>query len=221
MKNRDEILRRASALFDEGSYLHALQLYISLLERNIFDRTLVIGIISVYEKLYRPDAISKFARQFELNLVEDSSTYNLVMFSLLKNNLIEAADNLVDKGVDSKLKNYFKGVIAFEQKDYEISVINLREFIEGNKKSVYLPEALYYLAESYFRLEKFDESYQLAKEADYFLPEDNRVKTLLTQVCFELGMIETAIKYFKDIVKTDDERYFMLSQKLGSGHNKK
>jgi tetratricopeptide (TPR) repeat protein len=216
LKDKDYLLKKASTLMGEGKYLHALQHYISLQEQNIFDREVAIGLITLYEKLNLPEAISKTAYKFEPFISKDSSLYNLLMFALINNHQLDTAEKIVDKGLESKLKNYFKGIISFNQNDYEIAAINFTEFVRKNKKSNYVPEALYLLAESYLQLKRFDECYQIGKEAIYFLADDDRVKTLLAEVCFELGMIETALSYFRSIGKTESDRYLHISKKLNS-----
>ncbi len=220
VKSLEYQLEKGKLLYNEGKYLHALQIYQTLLTQYNFDKVVFYRLIQIYEKLNRANAILRLAENYNEEIINDEDLFNAIISVLIRNSLFEEASGIIDKGPDSQLRKYFKGLIGFTQSDFQMSILNFNDFIKTKKSSELVPEALYYLAESYFFLKEYDHSYQKALEAKYFLPDDDRIIILLAENCFELGMLQNASGYLGKVSNKDNGRYNLVAAKVSMKNSK-
>ncbi len=170
MTQTDVKLKKAELLESEGKYLHAAQIYQSLIDNNTIKRLAVVKLAAMYEKMNNIDYASKLLSRYLDEENDDNEIRRLFAhFLISKNQFGKAIDVLASSTrTDDGEVSFLLGIANFNLKQYEIAKINFSDYLETNNFE-YKIDALLYNAKCSLNLKKFDEALkflEILKEID-------------------------------------------------------
>lgn len=219
-------IKKAINLEEEGKYLHALQIYKSLLNEQPDNRVLVIRLADLYDKLNNRNAASGILEEY---ISENPNDNDVILYFgefLIKNSEFEKATDILTF-VDGEFKgaaDYMIAVSYFKMGEYEISKLNLEQFIENNKGSNLIPDAYIHLAKSLMELKNFDEALDVMKKCETIFSLNWEVHLVLAQIYYFKEMFFHAYEEIKNAIKLESNLILFewagkISLKLGKYEN--
>ncbi len=181
---------KAVELEQEGKYLHAIQLYSSLLNTEHYRRDSVMQLHKIYEKMGNiPYSSTTLKRHLE-SFPDDFEMRKYYSLFLIKHALYEdAVDQLSHLGTDEIPEvKFLTGLARFYMKDYEPAVINFTDFIAGNNPSDYVYDAYLYSAKANLELERIDKAMEAARGAEKIFANNEELQLLLTKIYLLKGL---------------------------------
>lgn len=159
MTQTDAKLKKAELLESQGKYLHAVQIYQSLIDNNTVKRLAVVKLAAMYEKMNNIDYASKLLSRYLDEENDDNEIRRLFAhFLISKNQSGKAIDVLASSPrTDDGEVSFLLGIANFNLKQYEIAKINFSDYLETNNFE-YKIDALLYNAKCSLSLKEFDEA---------------------------------------------------------------
>lgn len=186
-----EKLNLAAGYESIGNYLHALQIYTSLIE---LDETYIepyLRLVLLYEKTGRIEEAEKvLGKLTELN---SGSDYALIFASefLIRFSKWEKALSIV-KNIDESLypiAYYWSGLCNYNMKNYKQARKSLEYLRKIDDKYEYWSHALFLLANIEFDTAKYNEALELAREVEFVHNDNWELYLLLAKIYDKLDMI--------------------------------
>lgn len=146
--NQDEyLLRKAEQYEKEGQLIHAIQIYKNLFNSDAVKRTVLIKLISIYEKLNNVSASLNLIDNY-LNSNEDIEIRKIYTHYLVRHGFHDKALDVVSEISKEEHPEilFLIGMANYNLGDYKVAKINFNDFIKKNKTSELLPDAYVYLA---------------------------------------------------------------------------
>lgn len=194
---------KAEQFFNEKKYLHAIQIYQSLLDLPHLKRKAVIKLIEIFGIQNQFDsAVNVFKRYLsEEENDEDMLTF-YAQFLIKNERYLEAHDVLSSISNDKRPeRNFLMGIVNYYLEDYQIAVINFAEFIKRNKKSELLPQAHLFLSKCYLKKNEISLALEHAKESEKIYNQDYEVYSTLAIIFYEKEMYYHALDNIQKSIK--------------------
>lgn len=186
-----EKLNLAAGYENIGNYLHALQIYTSLIESDETYIEPYLRLVLLYEKTGRIEEAEKvLGKLTELN---SGSDYALIFASefLIRFSKWEKALSIV-KNIDESvypIAYYWSGLCNYNMKNYKQARKSLEYLRKIDDKYEYWSHALFLLANIEFDTAKYNEALELAREVEFVHNDNWELYLLLAKIYDKLDMI--------------------------------
>lgn len=196
-------MNTARDLYDQNKVLHALQVYLSILEDNPDYFPAIIKITEIYQVLGNIEpAIELLKEQIEEN--PDNKELRIFYGQFLFNNkkweqVVEVLSYILPE--EEPAISFFTGYSYFMLKDYELAKHNFLNFINHQEHTGLIHEAYLYLSKIYIELNNFERALVYAKKIESIYNDFWELSFMLAKIYYNLDMyahgvgpIEKAIK---------------------------
>ena len=179
-------LKVASEFEKENKFLHALQIYLQLLDNEPYERTAVVKLSEIYEKLDRKEASVSILKKYILKNPEDLSIRKYASQLMVSNGYYQDALEMLSFISDNEYPelSFLLGIIHYNLNELRIAEINFNGFIERNRVSEYLPDAYLYLAKTQMELNKPDAALNAAKESEKLSVNNYELHQIFAKIYF-------------------------------------
>lgn len=202
-----EKISLASSYESLENYLHAIQIYTSLINEDENYLEPYFRLIQLYEKTGRIEQAAKVVnRMTRSNFNNDYALITAAEFHIFHSNWKDALNAMSNLDLtDYPIINYWKGLCYFNLKEYEFALISLEYSYEYYQGEDYGPNVIMLLAKAEYELGNFKSALFYAEKYEFIDPEDWEINLLLAQICFELDLLTKAsIKIEKALRKNTD-----------------
>ncbi|GJQ64234.1 MAG: hypothetical protein SCALA702_32870 [Melioribacteraceae bacterium] len=184
MITKESKLKSAFEYEKQGKFLHALQVYKSLLGDEDFCRTATLKLSVIYSRLNNLDSALKLLTQYTSSHDTDYEVIKfLAHFFIQDGQYSLAIDTLTNIPVKEHPDiNYMIGLANYKLKNYEAASSLLLEYIYKNQNSVLLQEAYLLLAKIEYRRNSNDKALRYAKSAKDYNDNNSEVHLCLAKI---------------------------------------
>lgn len=187
----DEKLNLASSYESTGNYLHALQIYIALIEADASNVEAYIRLVILYEKTGRIEEAETVIDK--LIIANQNSDYALIFateFTLRYSHWSKALDVL--KKIDAAaypIAYYWSGLCNYNLKNYNQAKSSLEHLRKVDDKYEYWRHALFLLANIEFDTGNYNNALDYAQKIEYVYSDNWELYLLLAKIYLKLDMI--------------------------------
>lgn len=199
----DRKTQEADTFLEEGKYLHALQIYFSLIQEypNINENYFKYALCC--EKLGDKKTAINILKQL-LETEENNKDIRLrighyFFRNELWNETIETLSYFLPE--EEPLASFFIGYSYYILKEYELSEIAFLNFISFAKEFDFLPDAYIYLTKIYINLKKFSKAFEYVQQAEKFYANYYELHLLYAIVYHYLGMDTHSVSSIEKTMK--------------------
>lgn len=209
---------KAEQYFLEKKYLHALQIFQSLLEIPRLKRKALIKLIEIYDIQNQLDsAIKVFEEYLEQSNDDENMRAYYAQFLIRHKKYSEAHDILSSISTQNRPeKNFLIGMVNYFLEDYEISVINFNEFISQNSKSDLIAEAYLYIGKCKIKQGDLDAALVYLEKSESIDNQNHEIYFSLALVYYLKEMYFHSLEELKKSISLDpsDVESLELSAKI-------
>ncbi|GAB6283410.1 MAG: hypothetical protein STSR0008_21760 [Ignavibacterium sp.] len=196
-------IQKADIFFEEGKYLHAFQIYYSLIQENPTQYEIYFKYAQCCEKLgNNKTAIELFKKLLvaeEKNREIRLHIGNYFFRNELWDETIETLSYFLPE--EEPLASFFIGYSYYMRKEYELSEIAFLNFISFAKDSDFLPDSYIYLTKIYINLKKFSKAMKYAQQAEKFYGNYYELHLLFAIIYYYLGMESHSVSSIEKTMK--------------------
>lgn len=199
----DHRMKAAANFEDQGKYLHAIQVYKSIINEYPDFTQVYFYLAELYEKMGNLEPAFNLLYSL-LETEPDNNEIRLLLGQfLLRNSKWEEAIEILSLILpdENHIVSFFLGYSHFVLKEYEIAKINFLNYISYNEQTELLHEANLYLAKIEIELGNFESALKYAKRTDIIYSNFWELNLIYGIIYYNLGMyahgivpIEKAIK---------------------------
>lgn len=188
-------LKTAKDYEAEGKWLHAVQIYNTLIDENPGYSDAYFGLALVYEKLSNIEPAIKLLHSFIEHNRENREVRLFFGQYLLKNSRWEDAVEVLSYIMpdEEPVVSFFLGYANFMLEEYEQAKINFLNFIDFSNQSELLHEAQLYLGKTELKLNNFENALGYLKKAEVIYSNFWELNLLLAEAYYYLGMYTHAV----------------------------
>jgi tetratricopeptide (TPR) repeat protein len=185
-----------------GKYLHALQIYKSMLQEDPSCSDAVIKIADNYRKIGKIDAVSEILKNFIAEYPEKKEVRFYFSEFLLSNSEWEEAIEVLNyfTQAEDPTVAFLTGYSYFMLKDYEISKINFSNYISLSQPGEFRCEAFFFLSKIEIELQNYKAALENLKKAEPALNNFWEYNYLSALVYYHLGMYAHGVSLAKKAV---------------------
>lgn len=186
-----EKLNLASGFESLGNYLHALQIYTSLIESDETYIEPYLRLVLLYEKTGRIEEAGKVLDK--MTTVNPKNDYALIFaseFFIRFSNWEKALSVVVN--IDESvypISYYWSGLCNYNLKNYEQARESLEYLRKIDSKYEYWSHALFLLANIEFDTGKYNQALEFANEIEFVYTDNWELYLLLAKIYYKLDMI--------------------------------
>ena len=218
MTEHEAKLQKAGQFLEHGKYLHAIQIYKSLLQDPQTKRKAVIKLVEIYDgQNHYEAAVNTFEFYFESEPDDENMRAFYAQFLIKYEQYNEAVQTLsLVSSKNQPEKNFLIGTINYHLGEYEIAIINFKEFIRHNKNSVFNVDANLSLARCFVELNDYEKALEYLKLCEEIESNNFNVLKTLAEVYFEKEMFYHANEKIQKAITIFpiDLDLFQLSAKI-------
>lgn len=186
-----EKLNLASGFESLGNYLHALQIYTSLIESDETYIEPYLRLVMLYEKTGRVEEAGKVLEKMtEVNKTNDYALIFASEFFIRFSNWEKALS--VVENIDASVypvAYYWSGLCNYNLKNYGHARESLEYLRKIDGKYEYWSHALFLLANIEFDTGNYNQALEFAKEIEYVYTDNWELYLLLAKIYYKLDMI--------------------------------
>ncbi len=188
-------IKKARDYESQGKLLHAVQIYISILNENPDSSDALIGIANNYEILGNIEPAVELLSSYLEGHNEDIDVRLFLGQFLLRNtrweNAIEVLSYILPE--EEPIVAFFIGYSHFMLDEFELAKINFNNFVSLGEESELLHEANIYLAKIELKLKNYENALLFAKKADAMYSNFWELNLIYAETYYNLGMYEHAV----------------------------
>lgn len=191
----DHKLKQARDFQASGKHLHAIQVYNALIEQHPLHTEPYLQLADLYELLGNVSPGIHLLKDF-LSREPDNKEVRLYLGQyLLRNSMWEESNDVLSYILpeEEPIVSFFLGYSHFMLEEYELSKINLLNFISAEEESELLQEAYLYLAKIEIELTNFESALSFAKKAEILYGNFWELNLIFAVSYFHLGMYAHAL----------------------------
>lgn len=202
----EQKFKKASSFEKEKKFLHAVQIYESLISSFPQEKYSYVRLANVYEELNNFAAAKNILAKCLANFSEDENLKIYFASFLIKNNFYEEASDILNEVSREENPEVFflLGIINFNLNEYEISKIYFDQYT-SLKDCLNLEEALLYLTKVSIKLNKIEEGLEYIKKAERLSALNYEVYLLSAQIYFFKEMNYHAYESIRKAVEINKE----------------
>lgn len=194
---------RASRFEKEGKLLHALQVYLQLLEEFPEEDYTLAALANLYEKLEKPELGILLLQE---RLKVDLENLPLRLFAGHYFFRQQAWDTTIEylsafSPAEEPLIAFFVGYSYYMLKNYELAKHHFKLFLDVNKETDFLQDAFVYLAKACVHLEQFNEALDYVNKAHEYYSEYYELHLLYAIIYYYLEMDYNALVAIEKTLK--------------------
>jgi len=196
-------IEKAQRFADEGKTLHAVQLYMKIIEEHPESLEACFSLAGLYEKLENIDA----AENLLSDLLEENSDNKDVRlffghFLFRQGQWNETIEVLSFFSPDEiPLASFFIGYSHYILLEYELARISFENFVKSGKETEFLQDAYIYLAKTHINLTNFDLALLYAKQAEAYYSNYYELHLLFAIIYYYLTMTAHAVTSIEKTLK--------------------
>lgn len=200
-------LKAARDLEAEGKNLHALQLYLKLVEDYPENPDPYYSLAELYEKAGNLDAAVVLLKNFLDDDPENKSVRLFLGQYLLRNARWEEAIEFLEYLMpeEEPVAFFFLGYSYFMLKDYERARVSLLNFVNIEKQTELLHEAHIYLAKIEIQLNRYEEALSYAQKANVIYSNFWELNLIFAITYYNLGMFAHAVMSAEKAIKLNPQ----------------
>ncbi|MBU1100527.1 MAG: tetratricopeptide repeat protein [Bacteroidetes bacterium] len=212
MKEYEYKLKQAQQFENEGKQLHALQIYVQLLEKEESYRVASIRIALVYEKLKMIGKAYEILDKYLAGNSEDEEVRKFYgHFLIRQSNYARALDVLSGVSTEDDSDVFFLlGLSNFHLGENRIGQINFESFIKCNPKSDLIPESYLYLSKINLKTSEYDIALEYAKKSESFLSQNYETHSTQAMIYYKKEMYFHALDAVKRALTLNKEDVSLL-----------
>lgn len=188
-------MKLASGYEMQGKFLHAVQIYNSIISERPDYTDAYFALGEAYEKLGNIDPAIEMIRNFLKANPENKEVRIYLSEFLMRNKRWDEANEILSYILpeEEPVISFFLGYSHFMQKDYEVARINFLNFLKHGEPEEMLQEATLYLAKVDINLKNFKSALEFLKKTEIVYSNFWEWNLLISVVYYNLGMYAHAI----------------------------
>ena len=200
-------IKQAHDFEAQGKFLHAVQIYNSLLQEFPDNNELYISLANLYEYMGN---IEPALNLLNSCLEENSENIELRIFLgqfFLKHSKWEEAIETLSYVLpeEEPVVSFFIGYAHFMQKEFEMAKMSFLNFISFEEQTELLHEAHIYLAKIELKLKEYKSALNYAKKAEIIYSNFWELNFIYAETYFNLGMYAHAVAPVEKAIKLSAE----------------
>ncbi len=200
-------IKQAREFEAQGKFLHAVQIYNSLLSDFPDKNELYFGLASLYEYTGNINAALKL---LYLHLKENPENTELRIFLgqfLLKHSRWEEVVEILSYVLpeEEPVVSFFIGYAHFMLEEYELAKLSFINFVSNEKQTELIHEAHIYLAKIELKLKEYSSALNYAKKAEVIYSNFWELNFIYAETYLNLGMYAHAVAPIEKAIKLNPE----------------
>lgn len=211
MLQLDYQLKKAADFETQGKFLHAVQIYHTVISENPTYKIAYIRLATLYDRMNKLEASVNLLKKF-IEAIEDDNDIRLFLGELfLKNSkwdeAIEVLASILTE--EQPVVSFFLGYGFFMLKEFQISKIHFTNFLANNTNSEYHFETYIYLTKISIELEQYEDGLNYVKVAEKMFSnwETNQLTGI---IYFNQSMYYHASISFEKAIRLNDKEPGLL-----------
>ncbi|MGE5683352.1 MAG: tetratricopeptide repeat protein [Bacillota bacterium] len=211
MLQLDYQLKKAADFEAQGKFLHAVQIYHTVISENPTYKIAYIRLATLYDRMNKLEASVNLLKKF-IEAIEDDNDIRLFLGELfLKNSkwdeAIEVLASILTE--EQPVVSFFLGYGFFMLKEFQISKIHFTNFLANNTNSEYHFETYIYLTKISIELEQYEDGLNYVKVAEKMFSnwETNQLTGI---IYFNQSMYYHASISFEKAIRLNDKEPGLL-----------
>lgn len=207
MLHFDYKIKKAADFEAQGKTLHAVQIYMSIINDDKTYALAYIKLANLYDRTgYSESAISLLKKY----LTETGDDVEIRLFLgqiLLKNDLWQEAIEAfsVFDPEERPLIAFFTGYAHFMLREFEISRVHFNNFLEYDKSTEFQAETYLYLAKVHVELGVFDEALKYAKMIEEVYHNNWELHLTMAIIFYNTGMYSHSVTSINKAIKLNEK----------------
>jgi len=211
-------LKEARKFEDSGKFLHAIQIYLSLITDFPDYPESYISLAEIYFHLGKPESGEKLLSKILKRQPGNIELRTYLAEYLIKNRQWQKAVDLFSEfsHEEEPFASYLIGYSYFNLKDFELAKVFLLNFVISDEDPELIHSAYLLIAQIEMELNQFDNALKYAKKAGKISTESWEYQFVLAKTYFHLDMIAHSYDAVKKAVKinSNEPEIFQLAGKI-------
>lgn len=215
MIQSEYLLRKAEDFEKEGNLIHAIQIYKQLSDDEIVKRTVLIKLISIYERLNNIKAAMNIIDEYLIK-ADDIEIRKIYTHYLVRHGFYDKALDVVSEisKEDHPEILFLVGMANYNLESYDVALINFSDFIRINRTSELVPEAYIYLAKINIKEKDYDKSLDYLRSSENISTQNIDLYKTYAETYIKKGMFLHANEAIQKAFELDPSE--MLLQKIAA-----
>ena len=198
-------LKLASAFISEGKNLHAIQIYLKLIEETK-KHEIYFRLAELYEDMGFVDSGKKILSDLvQLNVSDHDITLYFGQYLLRNSRWIEAIEVLATISDTMPAALFLMAYSNMMLNNFELAKEQFRDFISYDEKNDLKQEANLYLAKIEYELHNYNSALNYATNAQYLYSDFWELNLTLAKVYYSLDMFTHAINPIQKAIKLNSK----------------
>jgi tetratricopeptide (TPR) repeat protein len=206
-------LKRARDFETEGKFLHAIQIYNTIIAEFPEILEANIRLAELYERTENYQSAFKIYNHLvNTHPDNDDIAIYFAQFLIRRKSWQEAIDALKNVSPDDEpIVSFFIGYSYFQINEFELSKVHLLNFIISDEQPEIIHEAFLYLAKIEFEFQDFDSSKKYVKKASLLLSDNWELYFLKAKINYVNGSLTLAMKEINTALKLNNTEPMLYS----------
>jgi tetratricopeptide (TPR) repeat protein len=206
-------IRKAAEFEKSGKYLHAIQIYSSLIKEHPHYIDSFILLALLYEKTEQIDsAIDVFKTGLNLNSKNTDLSMSSGQFFIRNKLWNDALSVLIDVSPEEKpLVSLLIADAYFHLNEHELSKMHLLRFIISDEQPKLIHEAYLYLAKIEYLFNRFEDAMKYVRKAELLLNDLWELHFVKSKILYKLKMYSHSAKAIEWALKLNSKEPELLS----------
>lgn len=187
-----------------GKYLHAIQIYRTLIDEFPDYIEPYINLADIYQNTGQKKSAENVLKLI-LDRKPDNYEINLYYIQLLMQNKewTRASGMLSDLSSADPFVSYLSGYCYFQLEELEIAKVHLLAFIISDEEPELIQEAYFILARLEFELHQFENALKYAKKAELMYNDEPELYLLVAKIYYHMKMYTHSSESILKAIKLD------------------
>ena len=199
----DHKMKMGREFESQGKILHAVQIYLSVLEEFPDYVEVYFRLANLYDIMGNIRPAVNLLKNFLQNNQEDNDVRMFLGQFLLKNSCwdeaVEALSFILPE--EEPAVAFFIGYAHFMQDEYELAKLNLLNFLSFQENNELLHEANIYMAKIELKLKNYESALNYAKRSDPIYSNFWELNQIYAETYYNLGMYAHAVAPIEKAIK--------------------
>lgn len=196
-------LKTAGDFVIQGNFLHAIQLYTSIIDEHPENAEAHFQLAEIYSKTDKLESALNLLNSFLDNYPSKDDVRLYLGQLLLRNARWEQAIEVLSLIMpeENHLVAFFLGYAHFILKEYELSRINFLNYLQFKEKTELVHEANLYLAKIEIELKNYEKALEYAKKTDVIYSNFWELNLIYAVIYYNMGMFAHAVVPVEKAIK--------------------
>jgi tetratricopeptide (TPR) repeat protein len=207
----DYQLKKAADFEAQGKFLHAVQVYHTLISEHQDNKLAYIRLATLYDRMNKLEASVNLLRKYIETISDDKDIRLFLGEIFLKNSRWDEAIEVLSAILveEQPVVSFFLGFGFFMLKEYEFAKIHFTNFLASNANSEYHYETYIYLTKLTIETESYEDALNYVKLAEKMFAswETNQLSGV---IFYNQGMFYHATVAFEKAIKQNEKELSLL-----------